>query len=107
MSLNRRSYFPTCVKILRYLESNPQAMDSEKGIASWWVQDKPKNIQSALVQLQALDILHTKEINGERYYFLKEVLRNRAVIRDLILSASGKKGTGLKKSREPKPARIT
>ncbi len=105
MQLTHRSSKETSLKILRYLELNPEAMDSEKGISSWWVQDEPKNIHSALLYLVSRKILETKEINGEVYYFLNETFRNGIFIRDLVLSVLGKQAPRIKKPDNPKRGR--
>lgn len=91
MNFNSRSQKATIQKILKYLESNPKAMDSEKGISSWWVHETTKNTHSALIHMVALNILKTKEINGEVYYFLNESFRKRIGSKDLTLSTLSQK----------------
>ncbi len=57
-------------KILEYLGRNPDAMDTEKGIAQWWVRDDLKRVRAALALLVDREILQVRTLNGYPYYFL-------------------------------------
>ena len=57
-------------KILKYLEQNPDAMDTDKGIAEWWLAAGLKQVRAALLSLVKQKILQTNVINGQVDYLL-------------------------------------
>ena len=59
-------------KILKYLDRNPGAMDTEKGIAEWWIGEDEQQVRSALALLAARKIVQIRVLNGEAYYLLND-----------------------------------
>lgn len=45
------------IAILSYLRDHPQAKDSAKGIAEWWVGEEKKNVEKALALLKQEGII--------------------------------------------------
>ena len=58
--------------ILEYLKKNPGAMDTDKGIAHWWVREEIHQVQTALSFLLERGMIQVKAFNGQSYYFLSE-----------------------------------
>lgn len=68
----------TAIKILKYLQQNPSAMDTATAVARWWVQRDLKEVQAALSFLVKRNIVQVRQFGGQDYYVLSEGLRNRA-----------------------------
>ena len=62
----------TADKILKYLDRNPGAMDTEKGIAEWWIGEDEEQVRSALDLLAARKIVQVRVLNGDAYYLLND-----------------------------------
>ena len=59
-------------KILKYLDRNPGAMDTDKGIAEWWIGEDEQQVRSALDLLAARKIVQVRVLNGDAYYLLND-----------------------------------
>lgn len=60
--------------ILRYLEKNPNAMDTLEGITEWWILSENINmnlakIQRALDTLLEKNLIQKKSYNGQKVYY--------------------------------------
>lgn len=87
-------------KILAYLERHPDAMDSEKGIAQWWVHEDLKQVKAALALLMKRKILQVRALNGQRYYLLREQSQGRSLLIEQLWMGQGK--AGLPRNRRSK-----
>jgi len=63
-------------KILNYLVKNPGAMDTDEGIARWWLREDIRGVQPALTLLKNEEILFIKMLSGQQYYLLNERYRH-------------------------------
>ena len=60
--------------ILKYLEKNPNAMDTLEGITEWWILSEKINLNLAKIQ-RALDtlleknLIQKKSYNGQKVYY--------------------------------------
>ncbi len=76
----------SALKILSYLDQNPDAMDTENAISSWWISENEKRTRMALKFLLKNNILGVRKINRERYYFLEDNFKNESNLKELIIS---------------------
>lgn len=87
MNKTTKTINQTVLSILKYLEINPEAMDTEKGIGMWWVSEEDiKNVPSALARMIRRKVIQEKLLNGKKYYLLNEVFRDQARLRETILT---------------------
>ena len=70
--LNMKIPKKTVEKLLKFFRQNPEAMDTETGIAQWWVQDDLKMVQKALAYLMMKGTIEAKPINGRKYYMMRK-----------------------------------
>ena len=81
----------TAMRILNYLQNYPEAMDTAKGIALWWIREDPSRIQAALETLVERGILEVKNFGTEEYYGLGRAHRGATSLQELLAAGSGKK----------------
>ena len=69
--LNMKIPKKTVEKLLKFFRQNPEAMDTEIGIAQWWVHDDLKMVQKALAYLIMKGTIEALPINGQKYYMMR------------------------------------
>ena len=57
-------------KVLRYLETHPDALDTAEGIAKWWVYADEKAVEKVLQRLMHKGILQRRKLGESAYYGL-------------------------------------
>ncbi len=74
------------LEILRYLESNPDALDTADGIARWWIGMDLGVVEPSLQKLTFLGILQRRVIGGQIYYSLNPIYRgmtSKAILKEI------------------------
>ncbi len=57
-------------RILEYLRVRPRATDTKLGVALFWVDSDPRDVEVALEQLVGMGLLVTQRRAGDVYYQL-------------------------------------
>jgi hypothetical protein len=77
-------------RIVAYLASHPQALDTVDGIALWWVESDRRVVEPALAQLERRGIVRRRELGAAVYYALHP--RHHGHAADEILAAAAEDG---------------
>lgn len=76
----------SALKILQYLEQNPEAMDTDTAISDWWIFEKEKITQSGLDFLSKNKVIRLRIINQDRYYSLRGSYKKGLKLKNFVIS---------------------
>lgn len=87
-------------RIVAYLATHPDALDTLDGIARWWVESDRYAVAPALTGLERRGVVQRRELGGAIYYALHDNYRGRAA--DDIIAAAIRDGND---GWKPRPRR--